>query len=447
MSTSSATDLYVRPMTEADLPAVERLTAEGFYELDVRKHNAERPEPIMRSGEGVRAWLRQMHHILEHDPGGCWVADGQKVDKSGKKIIGEPKRDKRITGLHLWTIMNPTISFADLASTYIEKYHEGAIPEFWTDTLGLKYEPPTKLPKWNILGKRLRSDHARGEVPQGAYFLTSGSDVQEDRVYWVVRGWGDNMTSWLVDWGVLHRYGETTGDDEDDVTVPMATDIAQLEQAILESTWPIAGGGTNPHGRTSLGVPLLNCDSNWRTAATHEWWMSLPPRLRRRVRLVRGDHKVDPRQLFRHNVVRKSTREGKEYKGGGMHQWGIYVNILKERLAAKFSAGPGPGAFYLTRDVLIHGKEYLRQLVNEPRVITINKQGRREVKWQPISHRLGQDFWDCEVYAMAAAEMIVRKFPGQPGWQASKWPRPTQREPIAFIPPALASGRNVSVMR
>lgn len=76
MSTSSATDLYVRPMTEADLPAVERLTAEGFYELDVRKHNAERPEPFMRSGDGVRAWLRQMHHILEHDPGGCWVADG-----------------------------------------------------------------------------------------------------------------------------------------------------------------------------------------------------------------------------------------------------------------------------------------------------------------------------------------------------------------------------------
>ena len=374
---------------------------------------------------------------------GCWVAAGQKVSKDGKRIVGKPARSKRITGLHVWSIMSPTISFADLASAYIDKWHEGAIPEFWTDWLGLKYESPHKFPKWHILGARLRGEHSRGEVPSPAWFLTAGSDVQEDRVYWVVRGWGDGGTSWLVDWGVQYRYGEE-GDSDEDVTIPIASDINQLPDAVLDKSWPIAGGRENPMGRTRMGVSLLACDSNWRTPAVHDWWVSLPARVRRRVRLVRGDQNVHPSKLFRHNVVKKNSRTGTPYKNGGMHQWGIFVNVLKERLASKFTSRPGePGSFYLTSDICIRGKEYLKQIVNEPRTIKITPEGRRKVEWVQASRRIGVDFWDCEVYAAAAAEMIVRKFPGEPGWRASKWPKRKGDEPIVFVPPAMAGANTV----
>lgn len=394
----------------------------------------------------VRGCEIHQNRKAEFIENGVWVAAGQKVSKCGRKIVGKPTRSKRITGLHVWSIMSPRISFADLASAYIEKYHDGAIPEFWTDWLGLKYESPHKFPKWNILGRRLRGDHGRGEVHPAAWFLTAGADVQEDRVYFTVRGWGDGGTSWHVEWNTLHRFGEE-GDSDDDITVPVASDLGQLVDAVLDKRWPVIGGRENPLGRKDLGVSLLNIDSNFRPAAVHEWWLTLPPRTRRRVRLVRGDHNVNPRNLFRRNVVRRN-REGKEYKSGGMHQWGIFVDILKERLAGKFTAPRGaPGMFWLTRDVLIHGKEYLQQMVNEPRTITINKDGRRKVSWTPVSHRIGQDYWDAEVYAMAGAEMIVRNFPGTPGWQSSKWPTGRQADPVVFVPPAIASGRNVSVMR
>lgn len=57
------------------MPAVERLTAEGFYELDVRTHSADLPAPVLRPADRAEGWVRRMRHILGHDPGGCWVAE------------------------------------------------------------------------------------------------------------------------------------------------------------------------------------------------------------------------------------------------------------------------------------------------------------------------------------------------------------------------------------
>jgi GNAT superfamily N-acetyltransferase len=65
----------IRAMRPEDVAAVERLTAEGFYELDRRTHASIRPEPTKRSGARALAWRRQMEHILRNDPGGCWVAE------------------------------------------------------------------------------------------------------------------------------------------------------------------------------------------------------------------------------------------------------------------------------------------------------------------------------------------------------------------------------------
>lgn len=68
-------DYYIRPMRADDVPAVERLTAEGFYELDLRSAPREGPEPTMRSDPKAAIWRRRMAHLLRHDPGGCWVAE------------------------------------------------------------------------------------------------------------------------------------------------------------------------------------------------------------------------------------------------------------------------------------------------------------------------------------------------------------------------------------
>jgi GNAT superfamily N-acetyltransferase len=62
-------------MRAEDVPLAERLSDEGFYQLDVRTRRADGPVPERRTAEHRAGWERRTHHFLETDPGGCWVAE------------------------------------------------------------------------------------------------------------------------------------------------------------------------------------------------------------------------------------------------------------------------------------------------------------------------------------------------------------------------------------
>jgi GNAT superfamily N-acetyltransferase len=68
-------DYFVRPMTQADVPSVERLTDTTWFDLETRTHRTGWPEPEHRSEARVEDWRRRLTHVLQHDPRGCWVAE------------------------------------------------------------------------------------------------------------------------------------------------------------------------------------------------------------------------------------------------------------------------------------------------------------------------------------------------------------------------------------
>ncbi len=68
-------DYFVRPMTQGDVDAVERLTDQAYFDLETRTHRAGRPPPEHRSADRAEAWAAAAAHDLRHDPGGCWVAE------------------------------------------------------------------------------------------------------------------------------------------------------------------------------------------------------------------------------------------------------------------------------------------------------------------------------------------------------------------------------------
>ncbi len=86
-----AEELVIRPMRPDDVAAVERLTDEGFYDLDVRTHRSGWPAARHRDPGRAAAWQRRLRHLLEHDPGGCWVAE----DSSG--LVGATAAMRRDT--------------------------------------------------------------------------------------------------------------------------------------------------------------------------------------------------------------------------------------------------------------------------------------------------------------------------------------------------------------
>src|SRR3954451_22107351 len=85
----------IRPMRSEDVPAAERVSDEGFFELDTRSWRPGVPEPARRSERHRAVWIERTSHVARHDPEGCWVAE----DDSG--IVGIAASVRRET---LWCL-------------------------------------------------------------------------------------------------------------------------------------------------------------------------------------------------------------------------------------------------------------------------------------------------------------------------------------------------------
>jgi len=74
------TEVLIRPMRDDDVPVAEQISDEAFFELDRRTLPRDWPEPERRTAAHSASWVSRTRAFLEHDPGGCWVAeDGSGV--------------------------------------------------------------------------------------------------------------------------------------------------------------------------------------------------------------------------------------------------------------------------------------------------------------------------------------------------------------------------------
>ena len=69
--------LTIRPMTPDDVPEAERVSDEGFFELDTRRRRISGPAPERRSDPHRAVWIERTLHLVGTDPGGCWVAEDE----------------------------------------------------------------------------------------------------------------------------------------------------------------------------------------------------------------------------------------------------------------------------------------------------------------------------------------------------------------------------------
>jgi GNAT superfamily N-acetyltransferase len=118
-------DHVIRPMRPDDVPAVERLTAEGFLELDRHTHPRGWPDPALRSSAKSVFRARRMLHTLEHDPRGCWVAE------DGSGLVGVAAALKRdLTWILSTFVVHPGVQGRGLGKQLLDaalSYGDGCL--------------------------------------------------------------------------------------------------------------------------------------------------------------------------------------------------------------------------------------------------------------------------------------------------------------------------------
>eukprot|EP00752_Nemacystus_decipiens_P017693 g15864.t1 len=265
---------------------------------------------------------------------------------------------------------------------------------FVNNWLGLPYKKKTNAPKWRTLAKTLAGGHRLGMAPAGAFFLTAGGDVQSDRCYYVVRAWGVEKRSWLVDRGVINIRV-----DEGGLTIP-DSDLNEMLAAVLDRRYALTAA--NELGQEALRVRLFNIDSGY-GERINDVFDVVRNRPDDRVRAVKGDPHCQG--YFRRSLLERNARSGKPYPEG-TEQWGVNVNWYKAWLHTQWAKGTD-GHWLLPAEPLPALEDYLRQLCNEAPERKRNKAGREVMQWTVVDTSIGEHYWDCEVYDSAAADMVT----------------------------------------
>lgn len=339
-------------------------------------------------------------------PEGCQVKDG--------KLCGKSTNPGRRRGYQLSALYAPTVTFGDAAEAYLAlRDTTDGLETFFNDWLGLPFKARGKTPRWKDLARKISGTHLRGKIPQAAYFLTGAADVQEDRVYWAVRAWGDRCTSWLIDWGCCRR-------DRQEAEPIFGSDLAKLGAALIDRRWHVLG--ENPRGLSALAACRIGIDSGYRPTEVYEFVRSHPGG---RVLAVAGDPKIVPGTFYRHQTLEKNVRTKKAYPEG-TSRWGIDTGVYKGDIQDRWNLDPkAPGAWLVPADILEHpdGEDYLRQISNERRVQEAVR-GKKTTLWEVINDADGNHQGDVEVYLRALADMVVGQI-----WNATQWQWGTAMKP------------------
>ncbi len=187
------------------IPQLELLRwPQGATANDARKHAV-----VVCPHCGSELQTRDRHHMNE--TGEYLIA---KKTTDGHYIIDE---DQTHTGASVgfWVsgLASPWQSFGEIAEMLVSAYHSKSSERIQAviNTYGGElFKVRGDAPKWEDV-ERKKGDYPREKLPDWVQLITLGMDVQRDGLYYVVRGWGFNQESVLIDNGYIA--GSTEYDD------------------------------------------------------------------------------------------------------------------------------------------------------------------------------------------------------------------------------------------
>ena len=293
--------------------------------------------------------------------------------------------DGKAAGFHLSGLNSPWLTWQQIAERKIAAKDDAAMKVYVNTIEARTWTESGEAPEWQRLYDR-REDYRIGAVPAGGLFLTSGVDVQKDRIEVEIVAWGRERESWSVDYRVL------PGD-------PVKPNVwAALDQLLAESF-------THANG-ASLAILKLAIDTGYATQEVYDWVRRQAPD---RVIAIKG---VDRLSAAIGTPSHMDIMQSGKRKRRGLLVWPVgasfgkselYGCLRKERptdeqLAAgeRFPAGFCHFPKY--------GEEYFKQLTAERLVTVKDKRGFPHREWRKLRER--NEALDCRVYARAAASAV-----------------------------------------
>ncbi len=300
---------------------------------------------------------------------GVWCPGGCEVTPKGA-IAGE-RPASLFRGYHWNALMSPFVSLSDVAAAFLASHRDvGRLMDFYNAYLGLPFEERVAVLKSDEIAA-LAGAYERGTVPTNVEVLTAGVDVKEGELHWVVRGWAAGLANYLIACGIITTWEQLT--------------------TVLTASWPRAG-------RAPLRVHLTAIDVGYRSDEV----IAYCRRMRGLVEPVKGVEDIPGWTV-------KPTRPERSAHGGKTAAAGLVLNLvntayLKTQLARWIShPGEGVGRFWLHKNP---PPEYCRQMASEHQVLERQRNGSVKAVWRRRPDGGPNHFFDCEVYALAAAERL-----------------------------------------
>jgi len=280
----------------------------------------------------------------------------------------------------------PGSKLSRLVERYLEAQHaldQGDDSDwivFVNSCLGLPYEYASDAPDRKALeDKALEYDELT--VPSGGLILTSGIDVQHDRLAIIIRAWGRDEESWLVYWGEL--YGNTI-DHRDPVW-------DGLDKLVF--------GAFEHESGASMRMNAISIDSSDGTTsdAVYKW---VRTRQGRGVMAIKGSsNDYGTREIFsRPRAIDAKGHRNTKASKHGLQIYMVGTHKAKDLIAGRMKlAGTGPGRMHWYQSVR---QDYFEQMTGEVKAPHRRLRGKKV--WQQKSGaRI--EAWDCEVYALHAS--------------------------------------------
>lgn len=289
-----------------------------------------------------------------------WASEDQAVTADGR-IVGTERQSKRI-GFHLPSYYSPWVTFGKLAREWLEAQGDPqALMDFVNQRLAEPFEEQRAKLEPDAIMERAKTAPPPMVVPKWARLLIATADTQgqtaEKGYFWyVIRAWGYEYRSQLIDFGAV-------------------SDFEELRQRCLQRPIPMEGMG-------SVAPQFLFVDSGGpRWQEVYQFAQSDPGR----IKPTKGE-----------SWARDFMVSERPQKAHGIILWKIDTEQSKDLLFHLIFKEADRGKWAVNSAVTL---DYARQMCSEAKIFDPKENRER---WVEVI-RNNNHFWDCEQQQCAVA--------------------------------------------